>query len=212
MLKPWIVRISNLFKLGDTLKNLRKSDFEDYKYFLQIFRIHEKLMTQQLAELEALKEFLTGTEDRISRMGPLALHDLNVLEEQMKEQQQLHEDIIKQQERVVAFSNLVVVVDENNPDADFSNMEDQLAALSERWSHICSLTEKRGKLISQLKAAVPIYLQKHKDLEEWLQAQEKKLKEVEANPNDSSEDSLMERYEKLQVFNSVTRHVCSLTL
>jgi len=36
-------------------------------------------------------------------------------------------------------------------------------------------------------------------LEEWLQAQERKLKEVEANPNESSEDSLMERYEKLQV-------------
>lgn len=156
-------------------------------------------MTQQLAELEALKEFLTGTEDRISRMGPSVLHDLDALEEQMKEQQLLHEDIIKQQERVVAFSNLVVVVDENNPDTDFSNMEDQLAALSERWSHICSWTEKRGKLISQLKVAVPVYLEKHKELEEWLQNQEKKLKEVEANPNDSSEDSLMERYEKLQV-------------
>lgn len=37
------------------------------------------------------------------------------------------------------------------------------------------------------------------DLEEWLHAQERKLKEVEANPNESSEDSLMERYEKLQV-------------
>ncbi|CAL8109930.1 unnamed protein product [Orchesella dallaii] len=161
-------------------------------------KIHEKLMSLQLAELEALKDFLTATEDRISRMGPLVLHDLSALEEQMSEQQLLHEDIIKQQERVVAFSNLVVVVDENNPDSDISNMEDQLAALSERWSHICSWTEKRGKSITQLKVALPEHLEKHKELEEWLQGQMKTLKEVEANPNDSSEDSLMERYEKLQ--------------
>jgi hypothetical protein len=115
-------------------------------------------MSLQLAELEALKEFLTETEDRISKMGTLDIHDMPVLEKQLKDQQELHEDILKQQERVVSFSNLVVVVDENNPDTEFSNMEDQLAALSERWSHICSWTEKRGKLLSQLKETVPEHL------------------------------------------------------
>lgn len=77
-------------------------------------------------------------------------------------------------------------------------MEDQLAALSERWTHICSWTEKRGNILQKLQVQIPTYLEKQKFLEEWLQSQEKKLKEVEANPNDSSEDSLMERYEKLQ--------------
>jgi len=165
------------------------------------FRIHEKLMSQQLAELEALKEFLTGTEDRISQMKPPSLHDLEALGSQIQEQQKLHEDILKQQERVVAFSNLVVVVDESNPEgnSEFANMEDQLSALSERWSHICTWTEKRGKNLVQMKTVVPEFLSKQAELEEWLQTQEKKLKEVEANPNETCEESLMERFEKLQV-------------
>jgi len=49
-------------------------------------------------------------------MGSPPLEDVEALEVSLKEQQQLHEDILKQQERVVAFSNLVVVVDENNQD------------------------------------------------------------------------------------------------
>ena len=83
---------------------------------LKLYRIHEKLMSLQLAELEALKEFLTATEDRISQMISPPLDDMDALEENLKEQKRLHDDILKQQQRVVAFSNLVVVVDENNPD------------------------------------------------------------------------------------------------
>jgi len=88
-------------------------------------------------------------------MGVPQTHDIQAMENQLQDQQLLHEDILKQQERVVSFSNLVVVVDENNPDTEFSNMEDQLAALSERWSHICSWTEKRGRVLSQLKRFTP---------------------------------------------------------
>ncbi|XP_035715809.1 dystrophin isoform X4 [Folsomia candida] len=161
-------------------------------------KIHEKLMALQLAELEALKEFLTSTENRISLIKPPEIHDENSLNAQLQEQQLLHEDILKEQERVVSFSNLVVVVDESNPDTEFSNMEDQLAALSERWSHICSWTEKRGKVLAKLIDAVPMHLEKLKELENWLHSQEKQLKEVEANPNENSEDTLMERFEKLQ--------------
>jgi hypothetical protein len=119
-------------------------------------------MALQLAELEALKVFLTATEDRISLIASPEIHDLQALENQLTEQQLLHEDILKEQERVVSFSNLVVVVDENNPDTQFSNMEDQLAALSERWSHICSWTEKRGRTLGKLIDAVPEHLDKLK--------------------------------------------------
>lgn len=72
-------------------------------------------MQLQLAELEALKEFLTATEDRISNMT-CQIHDLNALENNLKHQETLQSDILKQQQRVVSFSNLVVVVDENNPE------------------------------------------------------------------------------------------------
>jgi hypothetical protein len=182
--------------------------------------IHEKLMSLQLAELEALKEFLTATEDRISQMISPPLDDMAALEENIKEQKKLHDDILKQQQRVVAFSNLVVVVDENNPDngtlmefclkrtgfnrntfcgTEFSNMEDQLSALSERWTHICGWTEKRGKLLQQLRTEVPKYLEKQSNLETWLQAHERRLKEVEADPTNTSEETLMERYDKMQV-------------
>jgi chromosome segregation ATPase len=162
------------------------------------FRIHEKLMSLQLTELEALKEFLTATENRISLFSSPEIHNEDALVNQLQEQQVLHEDILKEQERVVSFSNLVVVVDENNPDTEFSKMEDQLAALSERWAHVCSWTEKRGKVLSKLIDQVPVHLEKLKELEDWLHSQEKQLKEVEANPNENSEDTLMERYEKLQ--------------
>lgn len=176
-------------------------------------------MSLQLAELEALKEFLTKTENRISLMSAPVIQDEAVLQEQLEEQQQLHEDILKEQERVVSFSNLVVVVDESNPDTEYANIEDQLSALSERWSHICSWTEKRGRVLMKLIEGAPQHLERLKgdlfynfcqfygkldlilycaDLEGWLQAQERTLREVEANPNENTEDSLLDRYEKLQ--------------
>lgn len=109
------------------IKTILKNIFKDTEFVFFIIRIHEKLMSVQLTELEALKEFLTATEDRISLMSTPEIQDLEALGNQLTEQQLLHEDILKEQERVVSFSNLVVVVDENNPDTEFSNMEDQLA-------------------------------------------------------------------------------------
>lgn len=72
-------------------------------------------MSAQQQQLESLRQWLTGTEDRISRMcvtGP----DLQDLQDQLDLHQELQRDLQAQQPTVDALANLVVVVDDNPSD------------------------------------------------------------------------------------------------
>lgn len=62
-------------------------------------------------------------------------------------------------------------------------MEDQLAALGERWSHVCQWAEQRSASLTQL---VSHWEQLDADLQRlktWLAAHEHSLRLIEANPN-----------------------------
>lgn len=78
-------------------------------------RIHEILMKQQQKELENLRVWLTGTEDRISRLSGDCGMDLPAL---LDEVSRLKQDLQNQQKVVDALANLVVVVDETTGDSD----------------------------------------------------------------------------------------------
>ena len=171
------------------------------KFYAKLYRIHDQLNTLQTAELESLKEFLTNTEDRISRMGSV---ELTNIEEQVKWESELQADIVRMQERVMDFSNLVVVVESggekvHGEGTDVTSMEDQLQALSERWTHVCNWTEKRGELLQNIVKILPEYNKKISEIGDWLESVERELREVECNPDDAEGSSVLGRYEKLKV-------------
>lgn len=70
-------------------------------------------MSMQQEQLDQLKLWLTGTEDRISRMAD-TVPDFESLKQQVEQHKALQNDLESQQRVVDNLSNMVVVVDENS--------------------------------------------------------------------------------------------------
>ncbi|KAK2585161.1 hypothetical protein KPH14_008663 [Odynerus spinipes] len=160
-------------------------------------RIHEVLMQMQQAQIDALRQWLTKTEDRISLMAAIELNQSS-LDEQIKRLDELEQDIQAQQDVVDSMRNIVVVVDEENSEAVYAEMEDQLSALGERWAHICQWKEERRQRLQSLSLLWQNIIDDHKKLVAWLNETEITLKQMEANPA-SEMGEVLERIKKLQV-------------
>lgn len=73
-------------------------------------------MSMQQDQLDNLKQWLTLTEDRISRMSETTGPDIKSLRAQLDSLRQLQADLQKQQKVVDSLSNLVVIVDDGSND------------------------------------------------------------------------------------------------
>lgn len=154
-------------------------------------------MQMQQTQLDALRQWLTKAENRISLM---AANELNpsVLHEQGRLLSELETDIQAQQNMVDDMKNMVVVVDEENSEAVYTQMEDQLSALGERWSHICRWKEERRQRLESLSTLWQNIIDDYKRLVAWLSETEITLKQMEANPA-SEFGEVLERIKKLQI-------------
>ncbi|KAM0732625.1 Dystrophin [Formica fusca] len=160
-------------------------------------RIHEVLMQMQQTQLDALRQWLTKMEDRISLMAATEINP-STLEEQMKHLNELEQDIQTQQDIVDGMRNMVVVVDEESSEAVYAQMEDQLSALGERWSHICQWKEERRQRLEALSMLWQSITDDYKRLVAWLNEIEITLKQMEANPA-SEFGEVLDRIKKLQI-------------
>lgn len=154
-------------------------------------------MQMQQAQLDALRQWLTKTEDRISMMAAIELNP-STFEEQLKHLNELEQDIHAQQDVVDSMRNMVVVVDEENSEAVYAQMEDQLSALGERWSHICQWKEERRQRLESLSTLWQNITDGYKRLVAWLNETEITLKQMEANPA-SEFGEVLDRIKKLQI-------------
>lgn len=154
-------------------------------------------MQMQQAQLDALRQWLTKTEDRISMMAAIELNP-STFEEQLKHLNELEQDIHAQQDVVDSMRNMVVVVDEENSEAVYAQMEDQLSALGERWSHICQWKEERRQRLESLSTLWQDITDDYKRLVAWLNETEITLKQMEANPA-SEFGEVLDRIKKLQI-------------
>ncbi|PSN39418.1 hypothetical protein C0J52_22771 [Blattella germanica] len=119
-------------------------------------------------------------------------------EQQIEQHKQLQQDLEEQQRVVDALSNMVVVVDENSPESAYSQMEDQLTALGERWAHICQWTEERCTKLQNLAAKWSQLIEEIQRIQLWLDNKETQLKQMEANPLVEIGE-VLDRIKKLQV-------------
>jgi len=154
-------------------------------------------MQMQQAQLDALRQWLTKTEDRISLMAAIELNP-STFEDQLKHLNELEQDIHAQQDVVDGMRNMVVVVDEENSEAVYAQMEDQLSALGERWSHIGQWKEERRQRLDSLSALWQSITDDYKRLVAWLNETEITLKQMEANPA-SEFGEVLDRIKKLQI-------------
>jgi dystrophin len=66
--------------------------------------------------------------------------------------------------------------------AAYSQIEDQLTALGERWAHICQWTEGRCKRLQNLAVKWSQVTDEFQAIQQWLNSKETQLKLMEANP------------------------------
>ncbi|XP_051175836.1 dystrophin, isoforms A/C/F/G/H isoform X1 [Leptopilina boulardi] len=158
-------------------------------------KIHEILMGKQQSQLDSLRQWLTKTEDKISRMADVESKQLS-LEEQIKLLDELEENIQGQQNVVDGLKNMIVVVDEDNSETVYAEMEDQLSALGERWTHICQWKQKRRHDFEILSLLWKDAMDEYKKLVTRLNETEITLKQMEASPA-SELGEILERIKKM---------------
>ncbi|XP_066905843.1 dystrophin, isoforms A/C/F/G/H isoform X1 [Halyomorpha halys] len=159
-------------------------------------RIYDAVGSLQDEKVNSLRQWMTQIEDRISRMSEVGTNIIS-LKEQMETHNQLQQDIKKQQSVVDALSQFVVVVDDNSAETH-SQIEDQLAALAERWAHICQWAEERGAKLQTMTNKIFELDHSLTSLESWISQQEEMLKNMEAHPV-SEIGEILERIKHLQI-------------
>ncbi|XP_011310319.1 dystrophin isoform X6 [Fopius arisanus] len=159
-------------------------------------KIHELLLSMQQKQLDELKQWLTKTEDRISHMAASEVSQAT-LDEQMKQLQDLQKDVKKEQVVIDAGRNIIVIVDEDNSETVYAQMEDQLAALDERWNHICQWTNERAEKLESFTTVWKEFVDDYKKLLSWLNETGITLRQMEAVPA-SEIGEFLERIRKIR--------------
>ncbi|KAL0868146.1 hypothetical protein ABMA27_007698, partial [Loxostege sticticalis] len=156
--------------------------------------VHTALMKKQQQHLDEFRQWLTKTEDRISHMGSLSGSPTHI-QAQLHAVQALHADLRRQQPLVDALADCVVVVDDDAAQQldTVTEIEDQLTALGERWSHTCQWTLQQLERLQTLQSRWAT----HTDLLRACDEHETALKEMEANPV-SEIGAVVSRIEQLQ--------------
>lgn len=159
-------------------------------------KIHEMLLSMQQKQLDELRHWLTKTEDRISHMASCEVSQ-GTLDEQLKQLNDLQRDVKEQQSVVDAGRNIIVIVDEENSETVYAQMEDQLAALDERWDHICQWTNERADKLESFTTIWKESIDDYKKLLSWLNETGITLRQMEAVPA-SEIGEVLERIKKIR--------------
>lgn len=140
-------------------------------------KIHSQLAEVESRKIEDLRDLLTDTEDRISRFGaldPTSKH----FDEHFRELQELQGDLEEQQKLVDSLSNLIVIVDDETQ--NFHDLEDKLAALGERWSHVIEWTKLRLETVHKMRESMAEVSAEFAQLKKWINTRERELKLMES--------------------------------
>lgn len=155
-------------------------------------RVHSKLAQIQMEKIEELRDRLTNTEDRISRMPEIDPNP-DAMPQQIIEHKSLEVSLNEQKLLVDDLSNLVVIVNDDL----FNDLEDKLAALGERWTHVVKWTKNRFQKLQDAHWNWKMLNKRFAVANEWINDRENDLKQMESR-DVSAIGSVMERMQNLR--------------
>ena len=129
--------------LNDMWEQLRLSAVERQA------KLHERLMKLQTEQLNQMDEWLAHAEQRIQKISQLP-DSTDGLVEQKDELAKLQDDLVKEQEAVDCLKQIIVVVDDSTDDQSFTDLENKLSNLSDRWSNVCKFVGNRWFTVQDL--------------------------------------------------------------
>lgn len=144
------------------------------------------------SQLDSLRQWLTKMEDRISRINK----DCS-LDDQMNHLTELENDITQQQGVVDGLKGTARLIEDDNSESAYAQVEDDLTALNERWSHICQWRHNRRQNLEALALLLKDLTDNYKKLVSWLGETEITLKQMEAC-SASELGEVLDRIQKLR--------------
>ena len=137
-------------------------------------KLHERLMKLQTEQLNQMDVWLTNAENRISNINQLA-DSFEGLSEQKEELSILQDDLVKEQEAVDCLKQIIVVVDDNTDDQAFTDLENKLSSLSDRWSNVCKFVGNRWFTVQDLIIKLQSIETDFNDLNTWISSKSTQL-------------------------------------
>ena len=137
-------------------------------------KLHERLMKLQTEQLNQMDVWLTNAENRISNINQLA-DSFESLSEQKEELSILQDDLVKEQEAVDCLKQIIVVVDDNTDDQAFTDLENKLSSLSDRWSNVCKFVGNRWFTVQDLIIKLQCIETNFNDLNTWISSKSTQL-------------------------------------
>ncbi|XP_058831030.1 dystrophin, isoforms A/C/F/G/H isoform X2 [Topomyia yanbarensis] len=175
-----------LFLLNERWEMLRVNALERQS------KIHTRLASLQMEKVEELKSFLSTIEDQISRMNSVGPTPME-LKAQLENHKRLQNNMETQENLVDSLSNLVIIIDSDS----FSDLEDKLLALEERWSHLTKWIANRWDQLQSLSYRWTKLSEQYRIICRWIEAREQNLKKMETNESVEM-GAMMERIKCLQ--------------
>lgn len=155
-------------------------------------RVHAKLAEIQMQKIEELRDLLTNTEDKISRMAEIDPNP-EAFGIQLIEHKELEASLNEQKSLVDDLSNLVVIVNDDS----FNDLEDKLTALGERWTHVVKWTKNRFQKLQDIQWNWKMCKHQFAIASDWINVRENDLKQMESR-DVSAIGSVMERMQNLR--------------
>jgi len=154
--------------LNDLWENLRLQAVERQA------KLHERLMKLQTEQLNQMDIWLSNAENRINNISQLA-DSFEGLVEQKDELSKLQDDLVKEQEAVDCLKQIIVVVDDNTDDQAFTDLENKLSSLSDRWSNVCKFVGNRWFTVQDLIIKLQSIETDFNDLNTWISSKSVQL-------------------------------------
>lgn len=146
--------------------------------------LHKTLMKLQIDQIDSFDQWLTQTEEQITKNLETMETNLTGVDRQYQELAQLQDELVAQQQITESLQNMVIVVDDSSSESEESSpkysstrIESKLLDLSERWAQICNFVQTRWIQLQEVKIEFEQIDANCKKIDRWLTEQEEHLQD-----------------------------------
>jgi len=165
-------------------------------------------MKLQIDQIQSFDNWLSQTEQRISKDLDILKENLSGIEQQYQQLAQLQDQLVSQQQITESLQNMIIVIDDSSSNDEYSSVkysstdiESKLLNLSERWANICNFVQNRWIQLQEIKIVFEQIELNQDKVDKWLNSKEKEIDKIKSETNLNNTDILMQQVHLIQVIN-----------
>jgi hypothetical protein len=165
-------------------------------------------MKLQIDQIQSFDNWLSQTEQRISKDLDILKENLSGIERQYQQLAQLQDQLVSQQQITESLQNMIIVIDDSSSNDEYSSVkysstdiESKLLNLSERWANICNFVQNRWIQLQEIKIVFEQIELNQDKVDKWLNSKEKEIDKIKSETNLNNTDILMQQVHLIQVIN-----------